>query len=80
MFLRNKKHTQKLSKKLKNKKSRKKKKKKSFSLIKRDSLNNSRNKDKISLITIKLLRNKDKNKELKNELQRIIKLIIQIIL
>ena len=59
-----------MSKKLKNKKLKKYKKRKkiSFSLNKRDLLNQSRNQDKISFITIKLLRNKDKNKELKNEL------------
>ena len=70
MFLRNKKHTQKSLKKSKNKKSRKYKKKikTSFSLSKRDLLNQSKNQDKISFITIKLLRNENKNKELKNEL------------
>ena len=57
-------------KKLKNEKSKKykKRKKTDFSLRKKDSLNQFKSQDKISFITIKLLRNKDKNKELKNEL------------
>ena len=46
----------------------KKKKKTSFLSSKRDSSNQSENQDKISLITIKLSENEDKNKELKNEL------------
>ena len=59
-----------MSKKSKNEKSKKykKKKKTNFSLSKRDSLNQCKNQDKILLITIKLLENKDKNKELKNKL------------
>ena len=46
-----------------NKKSRKKEKKKKTSSLssKRDLLNQSKNQDKILLITIKLLRNKDKD-------------------
>ena len=82
MSLQNKKRTQKLSKKSKNKRSRKYKKRKKidFSLSKRDSSNQYENQDKISFITIKLSGNEDKNKELKNELQKMIKLIIQIIL
>ena len=70
MFSRNKKHVQRLSKKSKNEKSRKYKKRKEtgFSSSKRDSSNQSENQDKISFMTIKLLENKDKNKELKNKL------------
>ena len=70
MSLQNKKHIQKLSKKLKNKKSRKYKKRKkiNFSLNKRDSSNQYENQDKISFIKMKLFENEDKNKELKNKL------------
>ena len=70
MSLQNKEHIQKSSKESKNKKSRKCKKRKkiSSSLSKRDSLSQLENQDKISFIIIKLLKNKDKNKKLKNEL------------
>ena len=70
MSLQNREHVQKSLKKSKNKKSKKykKRKKTSFSSNKRDSSNQSENQDKISFIIIKLLENKDKNKELKNEL------------
>ena len=81
MSLQNKKHIQKLSKKSKNKRLRKyrKRKKTSFSSSERDSSSQHENQDKISSITMKLFGNEDKNKELKNELWKMIKLIIQII-
>ena len=66
----NKEYTRKLLKKLKNKKLRKykKRKKTSFLSSKRNLLNQSENQKKISLITMKLLENRNKNRELKNEL------------
>ena len=70
MSLQNKKQTRKLSKKSRNKKWKKyeKRKKTSSSSNKEDSLDQHGNQDKISLITMKLLENENKNKELKNEL------------
>ena len=56
-----------------------KRKKTSSSSSEEDSLNQRRNQDKISSIAMKLSENGNKDKELKNELWRMIGLMIQII-